>query len=378
MPDKYLLYTAGNYKKPSTGGEKRFLEFLNYLLERKDEIILLAPGDINILGLEKIRLIPVKTYRSKYVPSGLLNYLFNLQAFRKAKRSKPDVTILFSFPYGIQGVLAKLPNIALLIRENFFEWRNFQKQGHSFFERIVRKALLGIEGYTFKRVKKIIVQTNYEKNSILQRHKKIAESIESKISILPNNVNPSWIKRKEPFIKNESLVQPAIKNGFHFIYLGNINTEGKGLHILLRAFSKLLEEKSNVRLSILGEGKLKKFYQELYGEAEKIEFCGYQKNPEEYLSTSDLLIVPSLADSFPNTLLEGLYLQIPSIGANRGGIPEILQYSDLLFEPDVESLYEKMKEIIDNNLFESYRKKAIERKEALTFDWAKELRAKLL
>ncbi|MFP4047232.1 MAG: hypothetical protein ACLFT4_05680, partial [Bacteroidales bacterium] len=54
----------------------------------------------------------------------------------------------------------------------------------------------------------------------------------------------------------------------------------------------------------------------------------------------------------------------------RGGIPEILKYPELLFEPDVLSLKSKIEKIITGKQLENIRQKCIERKKHFIFDWS--------
>lgn len=52
------------------------------------------------------------------------------------------------------------------------------------------------------------------------------------------------------------------------------------------------------------------------------------------LSAADVLIVPSLIENFPNTILEGFSCRIPVIASNVGGIPEIVnKNTGSLFNP---------------------------------------------
>jgi glycosyltransferase involved in cell wall biosynthesis len=374
---RFLFYTANNYRENVlTGGNKRFMMLIEELLGKGDEVILLAPEGIAIEQHKNLHVIPVKAYSSKIFPNGLLNCLFNWRQFHKAKSYHPDRTVLYSLPYGIQGVLIGFRNMVLLIRENYFEYQRFQSKLNGF---LLRKFFtlfyLPLERYTLKRVDKIIVQCNYDKNKMLERHQKWGERIQNKTHVLPNNVNPPWIKEQ---IKHYPPNREKAEKAINLVFIGNLDNYRKGLHILLSAAEKLLQHNYQINLNVVGGGKLLERYRAKYRHLTSINFYGHQRDSMDFFINQDLLVVPSLADSFPNTILEGLYFGIPVIGANRGGIPEILNYEELLFEPETHSLFYKLAKIIDGNLFERYRLMCLGRKEALHFDWGEAMRELLL
>jgi glycosyltransferase involved in cell wall biosynthesis len=76
--------------------------------------------------------------------------------------------------------------------------------------------------------------------------------------------------------------------------------------------------------------------------------------------------------------MEAFFFDIPVIGSNRGGIPDMLKYQELIFEPTADELERKIKEIIDCNLIENYKGLCRKRKEYFTFDWVKEIEKNIL
>ncbi|MGM0497277.1 MAG: glycosyltransferase family 4 protein [Bacteroidota bacterium] len=370
---RYLFYTADNYKDHAlTGGNKRFIELLYSLTDNGDEVFLLAPEDINLPKKENLRILPVRTFQSKILPNGLLNLLLNRKAFNRAKKLNVDHTVLISFPYGIQGALIGLPDIALLLREDYFEYKKYNRTIKiSLFKPVLNHYFKLLERFTLKKAGKIVVQCDYDKQAIISRHRKIQPSIEQKVSVLPNNVDSSWIR------KHKAEKSGRNKEGsemYNIAFVGNVDNYRKGLHVLLGAVERLLQKNHPVKLNVIGGGKLIEKYRQTCQNVKQIEFHGWQDEPMKHLAKQDLLVVPSLADSFPNTVLEGLYLEIPVIGSRRGGIPEILNYEELLFEPEENALFSRIAKMIDEHLFENYRQLCLQRKKALSFDWGEEMR----
>ncbi len=370
--ERYLFYTSDNYHDHSlTGGNKRYIEILNSLIDNDDEVFLLAPKDINLPKKDSLQILPIKPCKSKILPNGLLNFLLNRKVFKRAKKLNVDRTVLFSFPYGIQGALAGLPDIVLFLREDYFEYKKYSPASKiTIFKPVINYFFRVLERFSLIKAGKIIVQCNYDKQAIISRHPKLQPSIEPKIVVLPNNVNPSWIRKNNV----KKINNKEGSNVYEIAFVGNVDNYRKGLHILLEAMEKLLQKKYPVKLNLIGSGQLIEKYRLKYLNAEQIEFHGRKDEPMKHLTEQDLLVVPSLADSFPNTIMEGLYLEIPVIGSRRGGIPEMLKYKELLFEPEEEALFTKIARMIDENLFESYRQLCVQRKNALTFDWGAEMR----
>ena len=105
-----------------------------------------------------------------------------------------------------------------------------------------------------------------------------------------------------------------------------------------------------------------------------IIFLGRISNIQDYLQKSDLLIVPSLIDSCPNTILEALNANVSVYGANTGGIPELLGKSKYLFEPTEQQVYLFLKNILLEKRYLSDKLDQSKRKNELTFNWGNEIK----
>lgn len=97
---------------------------------------------------------------------------------------------------------------------------------------------------------------------------------------------------------------------------------------LIRAFTQVQNCFPNSRLLILGEGEKRKELEELiesFMMREKIILCGFQENPYKIVARSDVFILSSLFEGFPNTLAESLCNGIPAISTDcDSGAREIL------------------------------------------------------
>lgn len=119
----------------------------------------------------------------------------------------------------------------------------------------------------------------------------------------------------------------------HIISVGRLSEE-KGHRYLIRAVAKYLENRSSlslpdVMLHLVGDGVLRKELESLANSLqlqEVVQFHGQQANPIAYLKRSDLFILPSLYEGFPNSVLEAMACEVPVITTSRaGGVPSVLR-----------------------------------------------------
>lgn len=128
----------------------------------------------------------------------------------------------------------------------------------------------------------------------------------------------------------------------------------KGLKYLLRAMKKIIEQKNNTRLIIIGVGPQKKELQKLTEKLkiqEKVNFLGQCENIPKMLKSSDLFVLPSVKEAFGLVLLEAMAAQLPIVATNVGGIPEIIQdrKTGFLVEPhDADALAKTILMLLKN------------------------------
>lgn len=145
------------------------------------------------------------------------------------------------------------------------------------------------------------------------------------------------------------------------LYTGRLEFR-KGIHILIRAIPKVLQEVPEAKFIFIGADCGMKWFIE-----KKINEYNCQSNvilldqiPREkliqYYNAATVCIVPSLWENFPYSCLEPMAISKPVIASNTGGIPEIITNNEtgILFTPG--SSAELAKKIItllyDDNLRE--------------------------
>ena len=107
----------------------------------------------------------------------------------------------------------------------------------------------------------------------------------------------------------------------------------KGIWHLIKAFSIVSKKYSNLRLMILGRGEYtaNKDLVKKLGLSDKVSFTGVKKNPFAYVAKSDMYVLASNHEGFPNALLEGMALGKPVVAADcKTGPREIVLSEDEL------------------------------------------------
>lgn len=111
---------------------------------------------------------------------------------------------------------------------------------------------------------------------------------------------------------------------------GRLVTE-KGFDILLKAFRDVIR-KMDARLIVLGEGPERQTLSRLADElaiADKVSFPGFQKDPYNFISSSDVFVLSSRYEGLPMVILEAMACGTPVISTDCNyGPEEILKHGD--------------------------------------------------
>jgi glycosyltransferase involved in cell wall biosynthesis len=110
------------------------------------------------------------------------------------------------------------------------------------------------------------------------------------------------------------------------VYFGRLSTE-KGIETLIRATAK-----ANVSLKVVGTGPLENELQNLISElGADIELLGYQTGDKLFriIQSGRAVILPSeWYENAPISIMESYALERPVIGADIGGIPEMVRIGE--------------------------------------------------
>lgn len=317
----HLIDSGGLY-----GAEMVLLNLVEEQVKAGLSPLILSAGtpDIEEKPLEKAALergLPIKKWRMK---AG-----FNLpEAWKILKFAKQEgVQILHSHGYKfnlLMGIwpksLRKIPLLSSL--HGYVNAPQFTKMW--LYELLDRKILNHIEGV-------FVVSGHMTENASIKGIRK------ERLHIVENGIN---IERHFCLDEEDNQNIEMFFNKYNKIIgaVGRLSKE-KGIEYLIDAFSKIIEFEGNLGLLLIGEGpeRVRLENQVLnLGIENQVLFAGYIKGPHKYIKKIDCLVMPSLTEGLPITLLETMWTGTPIVATSVGGIPSVLDGGryGLLVEPE--------------------------------------------
>lgn len=140
------------------------------------------------------------------------------------------------------------------------------------------------------------------------------------------------------------------------VAIGRLSPE-KGFNYLIDALALLNSDQPICRLTLMGAGgleaELKNQAQQL-GQSDYIRFSGFVANAQAQFHRYHLVVMPSLTEGIPVTLLESIRNKTPIMASAVGGIPQVLGVDNpLLIAPaSADSIVKKCREWLQKTLAE--------------------------
>jgi len=266
-------------------------------------------------------------------------WMYKIKAVRALKQQiKPDVVISFLEGPDYVNILSREgEKIILSIRGS----KKFDQE-ISGVKGWVRKKL--VIPYLYKKADCIVPVTE----ALAEEMNKFFKLPMARLKVINNFYEVDAIVEQS----NESLTheESQIYQQRVFVHSGRLHV-AKDQKSMILAFSKI-KQRNAARLLILGEGPLKDelmqvahtsglqicdWENQAYVDAD-IYFMGFQNNPFKFYKHSDLFILTSLWEGFPNALTEALFCDIPVMSSDCSTGPrEILStkpYKAVISYPD--------------------------------------------
>ena len=152
-------------------------------------------------------------------------------------------------------------------------------------------------------------------------------------------------------MRNKLLGKYPDKNSL-LIYVGRLSAEKQ-----IERIKPVLEEIPDACLALVGDGPYRNQLEKIF-ENTQTNFIGYLSGEElaSAYASGDIFLFPSSTETLGLVLLEAMAAGCPVIGANKGGIPDIINdgVNGCLYDPDgvdqgKSSLIEATKKILNNN-----------------------------
>jgi glycosyltransferase involved in cell wall biosynthesis len=102
---------------------------------------------------------------------------------------------------------------------------------------------------------------------------------------------------------------------------------GKRIDVLIAAAPRILERHPDAEFLIVGDGPCRDQLTTLArttAVADHFRFVGHRDDVPALLANSDVFVLPSESEAFPNAILEAMAAGLPVVAASVGGIPELV------------------------------------------------------
>ena len=365
-----------------TGANRRYLELMEGLAERGNTVRVLMNThlDYKPVHFERIA-IPVDYTRKKFPPASLLLF-FKLRAMKREILKKVAGTewihIHSDMNLSAALYLKKRTRAKLFyaVRCNdITRARILMKQGgYSVPEKIASLVYIQKKKSREKKIarhaERITFMNHDDRNHFISR----THVAEQKTSVIPGNIGL-------PRFTEEWKEKNASNRVQKLVYAGALSAS-KGFYLLLDLLLELRKRGyPYIKLYALGRtaGKNDLFaHIKDLGLGDQIIFTGYV-NPFSHFAESDLFVYPTLYDAWGDVVMEAMYTGCPAIASAVGGLPDLLKYPELLFEPGNVSHMADMVEraITDPEYYQQLRNLCASRVPELTFDWVERFEAEM-
>jgi len=139
-------------------------------------------------------------------------------------------------------------------------------------------------------------------------------------------------------------------------FIGRMNKD-KGIVELIYAFKEILKQGYDCDLLLIGpldqdsDGVATLSLDQYINGCSKIHYLGYKKEPEYYLSISDIYCMPSYREGFGTTVIEAAAMGVPAVGTRIVGLVDAIEdeKTGLLVQvKSIEGLVDAFKRLLDN------------------------------
>lgn len=245
-----------------------------------------------------------------------------IELYKYFKNQKPDIVYTFTPKAGLLGMMASFLSRVPVRIHNIVGMPLMEATGKKFI------LLKFIERLTY------FFSTNLFCNSFGLK-KFINENLTKKdVKVIAqgsiNGVDTEFFKNtktldEKEFIKDKFKID---KKDFVITFVGRI-VKDKGINELIEAFINLSKKYNNLKLLLVGDyeehlNPIKNENKILIDSLDSIITVGFQSDIRDFLSITDLFVLPSYREGLPNSLIEAGSFGIPLLATNINGCNEII------------------------------------------------------
>jgi glycosyltransferase involved in cell wall biosynthesis len=291
------------------GTEIATSEIARVLASRGHDVHLITSGDE---GLPKESIdegfFIHRMARKRY--SFLANRLFELRMLRMLLKIHPEIVHVQTIQFGISALLAKLlfqiPYVIYVRGGDVYD--DLSVPGLAFMTKIL-----------LKNASVVVVLTRDMK-------KRIQEVYMRDVIVIPNGID---VEKFGDLPKNEARTTLQIDGDKKIVTFVGSLLGYKGVEYLIRATKLMVETRTDVHTLIIGDGPNKDMLEHLTQQLQMSNYTTFKGRIQHeqipyYLAASDIFVLPSLTEGFPNVLLEAMASGLPIVATDVKGVSEFI------------------------------------------------------
>ena len=263
-----------------------------------------------------------------------VKFLVRLYKLKKIKKTlNPTCTISFLEPANFYNVLSKTQKEKIILSfRNYYSLRLNPKKKQDIFKKIKLKLYAKVFSLLYNKADYFVALS-----------KGVAKDLIENFGLDPKKMkviyNPIFYEEIQELSREDLSEYEGIFNSPVILNAGRLRRQ-KGQWYLLRIFKALKEKHKDLKLVILGEGRLKDYLvglsqglglktfvwdRDTISEIFDVYFLGFQKNPFKFMARAKIFVFPSLWEGLGNVILEAMACGVPIVSSDcRSGPREIL------------------------------------------------------
>jgi glycosyltransferase involved in cell wall biosynthesis len=238
---------------------------------------------------------------------------------------------------------SKKAKIVLVLHNNGDTFKMYREYYKTLERSFFYKYLLRIERKVLENVDKIVFSADYPLQNFLKNHTEF------------DGDHVSYVYNGLPIEHPKEKLNYNNKHTYEICCVGTICSR-KGQPFIVEALHRILNSSMipDVHFSIIGGGPIMdelEILSKQYAISPYITFYGSSDKVNEYLTNSDIFILPSLDEGFPISILEAMRAGLPIVSTKVAGIPEMIEegYNGIFIEPSIEGVFDFIDNIDKHN-----------------------------
>ena len=299
------------------GAERQILLLLEFLRDQAVFCQLYVFEDRELARRSRLLGIPTHVLRGR---SGFDIRMARELAARLAQ-ARVDVVHIHSYKPAAMALVARRTHAFTAVKT---EHGGSELQGAPTHVQLKLRAYRWIENFSIRRLHAAVVYVTDDLRLQSQREHAMLE-----VSVIENGIDTNGVKAG---------ARPAELRAdrFNLVIAGRLERV-KGIDWAIRAMS-LQQMPPTAHLHIVGDGPLRESLEQLVaddGVADRVSFYGFRTDAMTFIAHADAVLMPSLHEGLPYTLLESMAAGVPVLASAVGGLKENLRDREtaLLFPP---------------------------------------------